>query len=153
MVFQVFHKYVQPSSLSIFKHFYHHWIEPMPFGCHLHISLAPSALFCVLSCFSPAQLFVTPWTIAGQVPLSMGFSRQKYWNGLRFPSPGDLPDPGIEPTSLTSPALAGRLFTTSATWVSSVTKLLPISVNLPVVEISCEWNHMMHSLLWLASSI
>ena len=48
----------------------------------------------------------TPWTIAGQVPLSMGFSRQEYWSGLPFPSPGDLPKPGIEPGS---PTLAGSL--------------------------------------------
>ena len=49
-----------------------------------------------------------------QVPLSMGFSRQKYWSGFPIPSPGDLPNPGITPTS--PPALAGRFFTTSATW-------------------------------------
>ena len=42
---------------------------------------------------------VTPWTVAHQAPLSMGFSRQEYWSGLPFPSPGDLPDPGIEPRS------------------------------------------------------
>ena len=41
----------------------------------------------------------TPWTVARQAPLSMGFSRQEYWSGLPFPSPGDLPDPGIEPWS------------------------------------------------------
>ena len=52
--------------------------------------------------------FVTPWIVAYQVPLSMGFPRQEYWSGLPFPSPGDLPDPGIEPES---PALAGRFFT------------------------------------------
>ena len=46
----------------------------------------------------------------------MGFSRQEYWNGLPFPPPGDLPDPGTEPTSLMSPALAGRFSTTSTTW-------------------------------------
>ena len=45
------------------------------------------------------RLFVTPWTAAHQAPLSMGFSRQEYWSGLPFPSPGDLPDPGIEPRS------------------------------------------------------
>ena len=45
------------------------------------------------------QLFVTPWTVARQAPLSMGFSRQEYWSGLPFPSPGDLPNPGIEPGS------------------------------------------------------
>jgi len=44
----------------------------------------------------------------------MGFFRQKYWNGLPFPPPGDLPDPGIEPVSLTSPALAGRFFSTES---------------------------------------
>ena len=53
----------------------------------------------------------TPWTIACQAPLSMGFSRQEYWSGLPFPSPGDLPNPGIEPMV---PALAGRFFTDQA---------------------------------------
>ena len=48
---------------------------------------------------SRVRLFVTPWTIARQAPLSMGFSGQEYWSGLPFPSPGDLPDPGIEPGS------------------------------------------------------
>ena len=51
-----------------------------------------------------------------QPPLSMGFSRQEYWSGLPCPPPGDLPNPGIEPVSLMSPALAGGFFTTSATW-------------------------------------
>ena len=51
-----------------------------------------------------------------QAPLSMGFSRQEYWIELPCPSPGDLPDPGIEPMSLASPALAGGFFTTSANW-------------------------------------
>ena len=46
---------------------------------------------------SLVQLFVTLWTIAHQVPLSLGFARQEFWNGLSFPSPGDLPDPQIEP--------------------------------------------------------
>ena len=51
-----------------------------------------------------------------QAPLSMGFSRQEYWSGLPFPPPGDLPNLGIEPASLMSPALVNRFFTTSATW-------------------------------------
>ena len=55
---------------------------------------------CVLSCFSCVQLFSTLWAVVHQAPLSMGFSRQEYWSGLPFPSPGDLPDPGIKPTSL-----------------------------------------------------
>ena len=50
---------------------------------------------------SRAQLFVTPWTVAHQAPPPMGFSRQEYWSGLPFPSPGDLPDPGVEPRSPT----------------------------------------------------
>ena len=53
---------------------------------------------------SRVQLFATQWTVAYQATLSMGFSRQEYWSGLPFPSPGDLPDPGIEPGS---PALQG----------------------------------------------
>ena len=48
---------------------------------------------------SCVRLFAIPWTIAYQVPLSMGFSRQEYWSGLLFPSPGDIPNPGIEPRS------------------------------------------------------
>ena len=70
----------------------------------------------MLSCFSHVQLFVTLWTIAHLTPLSMQFSRQEHWSGMPCPPPGDLPDPGIEPTSLLSPALAGGFFTTSATW-------------------------------------
>ena len=62
--------------------------------------------------FSRVQLFVTPWTVPCQASLSMEFSRQENWSELPFPSPGDLPDPGIEPVSH---ALAGRLFTTGAT--------------------------------------
>ena len=66
----------------------------------------------MLSWFSCVCLFLTPW----QDTLAMGISRQEYWSGLPFPPSGDLPDPQIEPESLMSPALAGRLFTTSATW-------------------------------------
>ena len=60
-----------------------------------------------LSCFSCVRLCVTLWTTACEVPLSLGFSRQEYWSGLPCPPPGDLPDPGMEPTS---PALASRFF-------------------------------------------
>ena len=55
----------------------------------------------------------TPWTVAHQALLSMEFSRQKYWNGLPFLPPGDVPDPGIEPASLVFPAMASRFFTTT----------------------------------------
>ena len=64
---------------------------------------------CVLS---PVWLFAAPWTVGHQAPLSMGFSRQEYWTGLPFPMPENLPDPGMEPTFLVSPALAGRFFST-----------------------------------------
>ena len=64
---------------------------------------------CVLSC---VQLLVTFGTVDCQAPLSMEFSRQKYWTGLPLPPPRDLPNPGIEPMSLASSALAGRFFTT-----------------------------------------
>ena len=68
------------------------------------------------SCFSHVWLFATLWTIARQAPLSTGFSRQECWSGLPCPPSGDLPDPGIKPMCLTSPALASGLFITSATW-------------------------------------
>ena len=71
------------------------WTQPSDF--HFHVKVKS---------LSRVQLFATPWTVAYQAPLSMGFSRQEYWSGLPFPSPGDLPDPGIiKPTYLTSPAL------------------------------------------------
>ena len=60
--------------------------------------------------------FVISWTVACQVPLSMGFSRQEYWSGKPSPSPGNLPDPGIEPTSPTSLALTGGFFYHCTTW-------------------------------------
>ena len=70
----------------------------------------------MLTHFSRVQLFSTLWAVARQAPLSIGFSRQEYWSGMLFLPPGDLPDPGIKPTSLMSPALAGGFFITSATW-------------------------------------
>ena len=85
---------------------------------HIFIFIMFSTSFCscVLSCFSHVQFFATPWTVACQAPLSIGFSRQEYWSELPFSPPGDFPNPGIEPTPLMSPALAGGFFTTSATW-------------------------------------
>ena len=82
---------------------------------HVHVSLDSEAHLSFLSSctgfhsikglsLSLVQLFVTPWTVAHQAALSMGFPRQEYWSGLPFPSPGDLPDLGIEPRS---PALQG----------------------------------------------
>ena len=88
-----------------------------PIPLHLSLHLLAFASACVLSCFTYVWLFATLWTVALQGPLSMGFSRQEYWqHGLLFPPSGDLPNPGIKPTSLRSPALVGGFFTTSATW-------------------------------------
>ena len=70
----------------------------------------------MLSCFSHVQLFAILWTAVHQAALSMEFSRQEYWSGLPFPIPGDLPNPGLEPMSLMSPALVGGFFTTNTTW-------------------------------------
>ena len=81
-----------------------HGVAKPPTGMrdfHFHIY----ACVYELSHFSSVKLFATPWTIACQAPMSMGFFRQEYRNGLPFPPPGDLPDPGLEPTSLMSPAL------------------------------------------------
>ena len=61
----------------------------------------PSSFSRKVKSLSRVRLFATLWTVAHQAPLSMGFSRQEYWSGLPFPSPGDLPDPGIEPRSPT----------------------------------------------------
>ena len=66
-----------------------------------------------LSCSVVSYSFVTPWTMALQAPLSVGFPRQEYWSGLPLPNPGNLPNPGMEPMSLASPAFVGRFFTTA----------------------------------------
>ena len=80
--------------------------------------LSHSTVFCKSALthapsLSDVRLSVTPWTIALQAPLFMGFSRQEYWSGLPFPSPGDLLELELEPSSLVSPALAGGFFTTA----------------------------------------
>ena len=64
-----------------------------------------------------SESFAILWTMAHQAPLSMGFSGQEYWGGLPCPPPGDIPKPGTEPASLTSPALAVTCFTTSVVCV------------------------------------
>ena len=66
---------------------------------HYHSTQVLISVLEKVKSLSHVQLVATPWTIAYQVPLSMGFSRQEYWSGLPFPSPGDLPNPGIEPRS------------------------------------------------------
>ena len=94
----------------------------LPAQFYIHCRSFPMLLRtheCAPSHFSHVRLFVTPWTVAGQAPVSMGFSRQEHWGELPCPPPGGLPDLGTEPASLASPALAGRFFTASATWEAS----------------------------------
>ena len=86
------------------------------------IFFKPYKRSCVLSGFSHVWLFATLWPVVHQTPLSMGFSRQEYWSGWPCPPPGDLPNPGIEPTS---PALAGVFFTTNTTWETHFINALP----------------------------
>ena len=92
---------------------YHLSHQGIPIQLYIDINIYRYKYMCVcaqsLSC---VWLLVTTWTVACQAPRSMGFSRQKFWSGLPFPPPGDLPNPGIEPTSPASPSLAGRFFTT-----------------------------------------
>ena len=66
---------------------------------YIYMCMCVCMCVCVPSRFSYVQLFETPWTVAHQAPLSMGFSRQEYWRGLPCPPPGDLPNPGIKPLS------------------------------------------------------
>ena len=84
----------------------------------------------MLNHFSHVRLFATLWTLALQALPSMGFCRQDYWSGLPRPLPGDLPDPGIEPASLMSLALADGFFTTSATWEAHMRLLLLLLLQL-----------------------
>ena len=85
----------------------------------------------MLSHFNHLRLYVALWTVACQAPLSMGFSRQAYWNGLPFP-PGDLPNPASESLSLSSPALEDGFFTTSTAWEAQ-------GVGTAVLKIPYQW--------------
>ena len=76
----------------------------------------------------------TLWAVARQVLQSLGFSRQEYWSGLPFPPARDLPEPGIKPAALVSPALAGGFFTTSTTW--EALKLVDVTNHYQSVHIS-----------------
>ena len=80
-------------------------------------------------------VFATPLTVAHQAPLSMGFSRQKYQSGLPFPPPGGIPYPGIKPTSLVSPASAGRFFTTEPLGKPLLPFFLILSLFLPSIKL------------------
>ena len=81
---------------------------------------------------SRVRLYATPWTVAHQAPLFMGFSRQEYWSGLPCPPSGDFPDPGIKPASLASPELTGGFFTTRATW-EAITQFSSVAQSCPTL--------------------
>ena len=85
------------------------WGGESPRNSCIRLKSSERPCVCVPSC-SVVSHSVTPWTVAYRSPLPMGFPRQEYWGVLPFPPPGDLPNPGIEPVSLTSPALAGGFF-------------------------------------------
>ena len=91
-----------------------HIVDICAYPCLCYMSKYSLQCCTVLGCFSRVWLFPTIWTVACQAPLSVGFSRQEYWSGLPWPSPGDLPDPRIESMSLMSPASADRFFTSSS---------------------------------------
>ena len=93
----------------------------------------------MLSHFSHGRLFATPWTVARQAPLSIGFPRQESWSGLPCPSPGDLPHPGTEPASLTS-VLASGFFATSTIWKPNQTKVIKSNQNLTNQKVTFKVN-------------
>ena len=84
----------------------------MPVTCLLYTLMSGVLNICMCRSrlLQGVQLFATPWTVARQAPLSMGFLKQVYWSGFPVPAPGDLPDPGIEPASPVSPALQADPF-------------------------------------------
>ena len=98
-----------------------------------------------LSCLNCVRLFETLWTGALQAPLSVGFSRQEYWSGLPCPPPGDLPNPGVKPTSLKSPALAGGFFTTSTTW-GAQEQAQSVTRSGSVIRASC-WVYVLYAFI------
>ena len=108
--------------------------------------LAPGTMcvcVCVCACaLSVVWYFVTPWAVDCQTPLSMEFSRQEYWNGWPFPSPGDLPNPGIKPVSLVSPALAGKFSTSWATGKPRDQALVTLKY------VSTIWSNCFQIFLW-----
>ena len=100
------------------------WVSHM----YTYVCMHAESLSCVWLC-------ATAWTVAHQAPLSMGFFREEYWSGLPCPSLGDLPDPGVEPVSLKSPALTRGFFTTSTTWEAHV-YIYPLFLDQPFI---CTW--------------
>ena len=99
---------------------------------NLHIAVCTVDKNLCMCGLSHVQPFVTPWIVAQQATMFMGFSRQEYWCGLPFPTPGDLPDTGIKPTPLVSPTWVGRFFTTMP---HSLMNFLKVSMYVKVIHL------------------
>ena len=106
-----------------------------------------TSVWCVLSRFSSTWL-CNSMDCSPPGSSVMGFSRQEYWSGLPFPPPGDLPDPGLEPASLMSPALAGRFSTTSATWEAHTTPYTSINTCAKKCAHLCTREHVRGKSSW-----
>ena len=104
-------------------------------------------MVCVLS-HSVVSDSATPWTVALQAPLSMGFPRQEYWSGLLFPPAGTFPDPGINPTSLSAPALAGGFFTTEPRGKTHVCIYIHIYVHM----YTCTYMYTIYTVFFFSDS-
>ena len=111
-VLNILSLWINEKKLNLGKLF--HWLVECWSG---QVKVWVSWMFvCMLSHLSHVRPFVTLWAGAHQAPVSIGFSKEENWSRLPCPLPGDLPDSGIKPTSLMSPALAGGFFTTSTPW-------------------------------------
>ena len=126
---------------NMFKYQQHRLIAKWVVSANLQkkeeLAMTTASCMCIRVCAPSVNrvwLFAAPQTMVHQAPLPMGFSRQVYWSGFPFPTPGDLPNPGIEPTSPVSPALAGRFFTHCATWKASCMGFLLFSHPQPCAE-------------------
>ena len=108
---------------------------------------------CVQS-LSRVRLFATPWTVAHQAPLSLGFSQQEYWSGLPYPLLGDIPDLGIEPMAPVSPTLQDGFFTIepSDVEIHKITLLLYFQ-ELPAIDMVLNWSHLIQHLFCVSFTL
>ena len=103
-------------------------LKPPPLGVGSFSHWSSRDFVCVCG-LSRVRLSAAPWNVARQAPLSLEFSRQGYWGRLPFSAPRDLPNPGMELRSLTSPVLAGGFFTTGTTWEAHQGLQIPLNIN------------------------
>ena len=113
--------------------------------------MRPSLSVCMRAKSLHSCLTATPWTVAHQAPLSMGFSRLEYWSGFPFPSPGDLPNSGIKAVFFMSPALAGGFFTTSTTCEGPLS--VCVYVNFFVCISACMFHQHLHICIFICINL